>query len=431
MPKLRFLLALLLLLPAAAGAQQTTQPQKSQFDREMTVSPAKADQGDSFAFSQEALLPLVNQNAAPLYLQALPLVFGNDAAEAELRDKLEEIGIHELDPADARRQLAEANYPEVPYEITEPAVRRTWADWGAPISEKGIATLLPYLAESRNLARSMAMEARLLALEGKHDEAADMLRRLFVLGQHLGNAREPVLIDGLVGVGISALALDRTMQIGELEDAPNRYWALTTLPSPMFDVSRWMRSERIFITATFPAFQHPDLMDARRWFESVSTLEQFSGQPPIEASPVAEAARVFLATVQATDFLKSKGYTEEQIAGLDLFPTAARMMIEDYYSTFDDFSRLVHLPFPQSYPLMKAFEQRLAEEAAQTPATTTRSLAAVVLPSMSRAVESPYRLERQVAMLRIVEAIRDYAAASGGRPPASLDELRLPSLKTA
>jgi hypothetical protein len=272
----------------------------------------------------------------------------------------------------------------------------------------------------------MAMEARLLAREGKHGEAADMLRRLFVLGHHLGNAREPVLIDGLVGVGISALALDRTMQIGELEDAPNRYWALTTLPSPMFDVSRWMRSERIFITATFPAFQHPDLMDARRWFESVSTLEQFSGQPPIEASPVAEAARVFLATVQATDFLKSKGYTEEHIAGIDLFPTAARLMIEDYYTTFDDFSRLVHLPFPQSYPLMKAFELRLAEEAAQTPANTTRSLAAVVLPSMSRAVESPYRLERQVAMLRIVEAIRDHAAANGGRPPASLDELQLP-----
>lgn len=53
-------------------------------------------------------------------------------------------------------------------------------------------------------------------------------------------------------------------------------------------------------------------------------------------------------------------------------------------------------------------------------------LAEILLPALSRAVAAPYRLERQIGALRIVEAVRDHAAHHEGALPASLAELRLP-----
>ena len=53
-------------------------------------------------------------------------------------------------------------------------------------------------------------------------------------------------------------------------------------------------------------------------------------------------------------------------------------------------------------------------------------LADILLPAMTKALAAPYRLERQIGALRIVEAVRDHAAHHDGALPASLDEMRLP-----
>src|SRR5690606_2652789 len=220
-------------VPAALGAhisaeQEATRPRASRSDRVMTVSPAKAEdalppgEADVFAFAQDAL-KLRDENAAPLYYQAFQRPYGDHEVERSHLDRLANTPLLELDPKAARESLAGTEFPGQAMRLSEPAVRRTWADWGAPIEEQGIATLLPYLNDARILANTMELEVRLLAREGNHDESADMLRRLYVLGQHLGNAKDAVLVDGLVGIGISALATDRVGQIMELQDAPNRY----------------------------------------------------------------------------------------------------------------------------------------------------------------------------------------------------------------
>lgn len=441
MPTLRTFACVLVILLAGGASraasqdatQPATQPQKSRLDREMTVSPAKAEDAlpaeqrpSVFAFSQDAL-ELRNENAATLYLQAFPQSFGRTQEQwTEAMDQLEGKRILGIDLAAARKSLEGTGYPGAALDISEPAVRRTWADWGAPLQEQGIATLLPYLNESRILARTMALEARLLALEGKHEESANMLRRIYVMGLHIGNARQPVLIEGLVGVGIASLATDRAAQIAELENAPNRYWALTTLPTPMFDMPRWTQSERIFLTVSFPVLREPELMTAARWGETVGQLRILASEQP---NPTTAQATVsaFVATMQATQYLKSRGYTQDQIEKLDLFPTVARMMLDEYYEKFDAVTKLTHLPFPQAYPRMVELEERLVAAREREGATgASPSLATMLMPSLTRAAEAPWRLERQIAALRIVEAVRDHAAQHEGALPKSLAELRLP-----
>src|SRR5688572_26651325 len=313
--------------PTTNPTTPTTSPWASPaFNREMTVSPAKAEdavppseRADPFAFSQDAL-ELRHENAATLYLQA----FNFRGPTPDEVERVEEIPLLEVNPAEVRRSFGELySGPERrPFEIAEPAVRRTMADWGAPVNEKGIEAQLPYLSEARTFARLMAMEARLLAREGRYEESADMLRRLFVLGQHLGNSREPVLVDGLVGVGVSALALDRAAQISQLPDAPNRYWALTTLPAPMFDINRWMRSERIFLTVSLPALRDPEHITSAEYFDTLRKLRTYMSDNDSGASSLGQLLEDTAATAQlaaqAGPYLKARGYTDEQLKSMGM-----------------------------------------------------------------------------------------------------------------
>lgn len=424
---------------ASAQNRPATQPstQKSQFDREMTVSPAKAEdavdpsvRADPFAFSQDAL-ELRHENAATLYLQAFPHLF------VTVRDKwkvtveeLEAKRLEELDPTADRKALYEIQSFGASDGISEPAVRRSFADWGAPIQEKGIETLLPYLAETRVLARTMALEANFLAREGKHEEAAEMLRRLYVLGQHVGDAQQPVLIDGLVGVGVAAIATDRAAQIAELKDAPNRYWALTTLPRPMFDTAKWMRSERIFITPSLPALRDPENMTSQEWTATLRKLREYmipadntdGTLSAIDRFMRDTAAQAALAA-QARPYLKARGYTDARLDEMGVPAVIATYMMDDYRSRFDAIAKLVYLPFPQALPLLIEQEKRMTAGGAEPGPGL---LADILLPAMTKALAAPYRLERQIAALRIVEAVRDHAAHHGGALPQSLDDVRLP-----
>ncbi len=427
---MRFALALvlLILLATPAHAQDPpTQPatQGSVFDREMTVSPAKAEDADStrragfFAFSQDAL-ELRHENAATLYLQGFPMLQRRYGDQQELLQKLADQAIHEMDRAAAQELMGSTGV-----EITEPSVRRTYADWGAPIRELGIETLLPYLSDCRLLARVLVLEARLLALEGKHTESAQRLQRAFVLAQHLGEANDAVLVDGLVGVGVAAMALDGTAQIAQLPDAPNRYWSLTTLPRPMFELSHWLRAERLWVAVSLPTMRNPEAMTADRWEQTVRKLNEY-----ISLSPEDDRARETMQRLSdpqamkqiATRYYKEQGMADPEIAAMGDYPLLARFVIDEYSESFNAMAKLVHLPFPQGDPLIEQLEQTLIGRGIGAGSVLTD----LMLPSFRRAYASPYRLERQIAALRIVEAIRDHAAHNNGALPATLEEVRLP-----
>jgi hypothetical protein len=49
---------------------------------------------------------------------------------------------------------------------------------------------------------------------------------------------------------------------------------------------------------------------------------------------------------------------------------------------------------------------------------------AVFIPAIARARLQFARLDREIALLRTIEALRDYAARHEGQPPAALDEMK-------
>jgi hypothetical protein len=74
--------------------------------------------------------------------------------------------------------------------------------------DKVLEALMPLVQEQRSLARVLSIRARLLALDGKNDEAMKTCLLLFRLNRHF--ERSPLLIGYLVTVAIRAVAIGET-----------------------------------------------------------------------------------------------------------------------------------------------------------------------------------------------------------------------------
>ena len=427
-----------LLAPASVGFAQgtTTRPttQKSQHDREMTVAPAKAEdavppgqKADPFALSQDAL-PLRQENAATLYLQAISALPDTSTLHDEQYgaryDELMAASPDSFDEAKAEELLKPF---QLTFALSERAVVRAGCDWGAPLEELGIETLLPYLNNVRVMANFMTLQARLHLARGEVDAAREMLRRVFIMAQHTGNAKQPVLVDGLVGVGVAAQAVEEARRMSERPSAPNQYWALSTLPSPMFDVPKWIRSERVFLTVSLPALRDPENMTSEEWTVTLKKFREYMAPDDNNASTLERLISDNAANAQmaadARPYLKARGYSDERLDEMGVPAVLATYMMDDYRSRFDAIAKLVYLPFPQALPLIVEQEKRMTRARGEPGPGL---LADTLLPAMSKALAAPYRLERQIAALRIVEAVRDHAAHHEGALPATLKDVRLP-----
>jgi hypothetical protein len=94
--------------------------------------------------------------------------------------------------------------------------------------------------------------------------------------------------------------------------------------------------------------------------------------------------------------------------------------IHEYDVTYDDLRKWASLPYAEAAPyLEKAVERFHARSKGPSRAT----IAAALVPAVHRVLAAPMRVDRKIAALRCVEALRLYAAAHGGKLPARLDEI--------
>ncbi|HTW94471.1 MAG TPA: hypothetical protein VMD30_06750 [Tepidisphaeraceae bacterium] len=94
----------------------------------------------------------------------------------------------------------------------------------------------------------------------------------------------------------------------------------------------------------------------------------------------------------------------------------------NYRAAADDLYKLWQLPYPVLIPRLGA----MAESARQATATATGKITTVLdvaAPSLERAVKTFARVDRELAALTAVEAIRSYAAAHQGQLPRQLADV--------
>lgn len=419
-----------LLAATAAVAQMviqgpTTAPAESKKTIPMQLRPAAAPRP---ALRYQFLPEYIEQtpgNAEPLYNTAIHLLPKSDPEMGEQVSGWLDVPLQDLPREEVRQALDEARNA---LSYTRLASRREWCRWDPPLRAKGDSVMLPELSSLRALGRLVALKARLEMAEGHLDAAVEDLKTGFALARH--TTQSPTLINSLVGLAIADLMAKRVQELIVCPDAPNVYWALTDLPSPLIGVRDAMQTERNLILLSMPRLQNIQNaeMSPQQWQDLLTSLNRLSGamqtdeqtKRPGWDDKLATAAMAVKLYPQAKQHLVSHGQTKEQVDRMPAPQAILLYMVESYATYRDELFKWFALPYWQAHGELKRVERELAREA-----ESSRGLNPMIgmLPSLSGAYLRTTQLDRQIAALRCIEAIRLHAAASDGRLPASLDDI--------
>jgi hypothetical protein len=373
-------------------------------------------------------------DAAPQYMRAFLLQATSQAEEKAQEDLVDwlKTPLAEL-PLEKVRTVLDRNGPML--RELEIATRREHCHWGLPIREheNPIAILLPNMQRAGDCGRLLALQARLETAEGKHAEALATLRRGYALARHCNE--EEVLVSSLVGLAIAHTMTDQLLTLLEQKDAPNLYWSLTDLPSPLIDVRRGLRFEYAtfhLMMRDFDEVRHGVLSEARA-NELIQQFAKKNGKLSEElgadqdAGSFLEKLRAPLAAAwhyaQARENLLACGVPEKEVNAMPKSQVVLREMFVTFERYRDEGFKWFGVPYWQ---LPENFSQQLEDQLAEAKKKPSLGgvMASLLLPALNAAKQAEVRFERRLAALRCCEALRLHLAASGGKLPATLGEIK-------
>lgn len=366
-------------------------------------------------------------NAAPLYYRAVVAMKTPDHLknQQQLADWLEK-PLKEMPRDEARKLLA--GYRAV-LEETHAGARRDRCDWEIPIrgNRELISIRLEEIQESRAIARLLAVQARLQILDGKYGDAVQTLQTGYALARHV--AEMPFLVSGLVGLAISAIMSERIQEMAEMPGSPNLYWTLTMLPRPLIDLAPAMQVEMVIPYQMFPFLRDAETTERSpaQWQTALDELQQ---RIIMELGPLERQStwppRLMMTAVALKAFpiakqhLIAKGYPAEKVDTMPVAQVIAIYTADTYDELRDEMFKWFNVPYWQAKDGINRAEQALQ------PFGKGREivpLASLLLPAIGRANFAPARGDRRICELRVIEALRLYAAGHDGKLPAKLADI--------
>lgn len=415
--------------------------QKKPITHELVVSPA----AQPTPLLRYRLLPLDSElnpgDAVPVYLRASTELRSPTLSEVqEEATKLLRVPLGEF-PKDQAQKLIERWGGRL--EQIALAARRRTCEWNYPLNEQRedvIQILLPDASELRGWARLLGLKARLQILEGDFSAAMRTLETGMSMGRHA--AEGPFIINALVGAAIHDQMLTHFEELISQPNAPNLYWALTTLPQPLLSVRRGLETEQKIGEWMVPALEeatrshsaaewrlllerlHVQLRRLERILASSGDVKQ--GQAEMVPPTIEEFTKQVLPVARAFFHNDPKLVGDRERSTTDGPSDAewiARFFVRAYLERRDDMFKLTALPYREAV----GFYPKSATEPIEPPAlrmvlegllSTQQSISPV------RKVHSRQSLlEQRIAVLRTVEALRLHAASHGGVLPKSLAEI--------
>lgn len=307
----------------------------------------------------------------------------------------------------------------------ELATQRADCDWEMPV-EEGFSMQLPNLATFRRITFALQLQIRLKLADGQIDEAFKMLQQGIQMGRDIAGG--PTLIQDLVGVAITALMLGEVEEMIQKPDSPNLYWALTALPVPMIDMYPALEYEREALFFEFPELRNleDEILTPAKASEIVSAFIRKLSQLDVGPSDVPfqqllPVGWVMMHYSDAKQFLSGKGFSKRRIESM---PAAQAVLIyqkQQYLEMLDNLFKWFALPYHKSRPHYEEGEKQLSEH--QRDRGIKVNLFTVLVPALYRVAFLQARLDRHIALLRTVEAIRMFAADNSGQLPGSLYDI--------
>ncbi len=414
---------------AAAPAPGDDKPAEEKWllDRKLELSP----QPEPVPVLEYRLFPLASElkegNAVPIYLRLVHEQ--SDAARKRWYERPTELNQEPIDRfpvAEAREFL---NGYRRFFQQFDLGAQRKHAEWNYTLDQGSVIDiLLPDVQVMRSYVPLMILRARVEIAEKNWVAAANALKTGFTFSRQVSEA--PFLINGLVGIACASQLTDTLPDFVSRPEAPNLYWSLTALPRPLISLRHAMEFEQRFFEYQFPELtgldrpRSPEQWDAllkKVRTDFVKLLDTDPKKEPIPpgTSPDDPAAK-------SPDLPAAKKYLIEQrhkpAAEVNAMPPAQVLLlylVAVYKEFSQDEFKAAYLPYPKAVPTLAASEKHLKAAPATEGARYTRAL----LPAIKKVMAAQNRLERKIAALRVLEALRLYAAAHDGQLPDKLSQV--------
>lgn len=401
---------------AVSNAQPGNRPPPKPRTYKVTVSPAAVpDEALKYSFLVDSM-DQIEGNAAPFYMRAIILYQrGPETAKDDevFGEFLEKQFDARPDP-DLRKRLAK--YNSSLDQIRMGALRDT-CRWEQPFREQGINTLLPELSQVRALVRLVAVQARVQIADKQYDAALRTLRTGFTMARHVNE--QPVLIQSLVAAACAAQTFGVIRDLSQQPDAPNLYWALTSLPHPLLDQRQTMLWEKNFLYFSFPQLKSAarNAVSAAEWQKVWEDLTTLGGSDQAASAKMLFMAGAFRDYAKAKKYLLSTGMPAEQVEKMSVVQAVGIYFVHTYDKVGDALWKWWLLPYPQAREGLDRFDAEFRKLRAEDPFNPIF----MVLPAVNRAYARLASLDRDMAAAQCVEAVRAYAAAHDGQLPQALD----------
>lgn len=297
-----------------------------------------------------------------------------------------------------------------------------------------IQVLLPEIQASRGIANAVSLQTHVAIVEGKYDDALDLMRINYRLGRDV--SVEPVLVCSLVGVAICGVANKNAISFIAAPDSPNLYWALADLPKPIVSMRDAIRAELALGPRMFEFLNADDTMQLSpgEWnalwvkgitdFFPVAEMESRGPWPTRSAAEMSAMVLGFTGYSHAKQRLVDWGYEAEKVEAMPVGQVLSLYSTRTYQAVADSMEKAWHVPLQDAETWEQLAEEYLdqnkfghGENRELVPVAT------LLLPAVSAARAAGVRIERDMAALQTIEALRMHAARNNGKWPQRLSEV--------
>jgi hypothetical protein len=411
----RFVLTTALLLSLCASAMAQTGTDNLDMQRFELTPTAPPSPALKYQFLFRDAFERRPGNAAILYMYAT-LLMGPDA-----EDKADK-ALEAYDGKNMARfnNLADSLENHSVLEELDLAGRCENCDWEFPWHEEGLGTLLPQLSPLRTLGRILKVRALREIDQGKIDDAVQTMRLGYEMADKVGE--KGVLVCGLISMSISLNMNDCLEQLMNRPDAPNLYWALSGFPNRQAVLSASIDGESQWWVNAIPnlaqAWRGEDI-SAQQWHAMLDYLHSTVGGSHPNVSDVVKATSPELMRQAQEQYAQTHHITPEQAAGVDPIIVVGTFYLSQLQIARDNAFKLRGLAVPTRIAMSKKahddFEKLMREQPANPFLQTLSDFHGIYVRFA--------RIDRLLAALTTVEAIRSYAAANNGELPAQLSDI--------
>jgi len=301
-------------------------------------------------------------------------------------------------------------------------------DWELPVREgNALAVLLPEAQQLRSYARMLSLKARLEISEGKYGEAVRTLQVGYSLARHATQGE--TIVHALIGATIASIMSNEVRQWQQQSDAPNLYWALSTLPQPLLNFRLGGEFESNGLFLHFPELRDIDKkqLSPEGWRDlldkmavSLAFLNSSGNGEAMKNIVRRQGIRAILCGYpRAKRYLVERGRSAQEVEAMPVPQATLLYVVDAYQELSDEQFKWFFLPYADGIAQRIRDSRQLWEAENREIAP----LASILLPAVEAFKRAEVRLQWDFAMLRIFEALRLYAASHNGQWPDQLSDI--------